>query len=145
MVGDPQRLDGQRLAVEREVHGADGERVAERRDRRAGGDRDVRRDGVEGTVRVGRDRDAPGHAGLGGQRRQIDVARVELQIDDGRLERLAGAFLPEAHRAVRVELPAERRPGEPIEARQAVLEPEANAELAHGALPGAETVHRRLA
>ena len=145
LVGDPQRLDGERLAVERQVHRADGELVAERGDRRAGGDRDVRRDGVERTVRVGGERDPTGHAGLGGQRRQIDVARLELQIDHRRLERLAGALLPEPQRAVRVDLPAERRPGETLEARQAVLEPEAHAELAHGALSGAETVHRRLA
>ena len=36
----------------------------------------------------------------------------------GDLQRLAGALLPQAQRAVRVELTAERRPGEAIEARQ---------------------------
>ncbi len=52
-VGDPQRLDGERLAVERQVHGPEGELVAQGGDGRAGRDRHVRRDGIERAVRVG--------------------------------------------------------------------------------------------
>ena len=58
VVGDPQGLDGEALTVERQLHGADGERVAERRERRARWDGHVGRDAVEGTVRVAGERDS---------------------------------------------------------------------------------------
>ena len=56
VVGDSERLDGECLPVERQVHGAHGELVAQRRNRCAGRDRHVRRDGVERPVGVGGER-----------------------------------------------------------------------------------------
>ena len=90
LVGLQQHLDGPERIL-----------VAEHRDRRAGRDRDARGDGVERSVRIGVQRQPARHVGALRQRREIDVAQVQLHVDDRRLQRLAGALLPQLHGAVR--------------------------------------------
>ena len=52
----------------------------------------------------------PRDVGAPRQRRQIDVAQVQLQVDDRRAQRLARALLPQLHGAAAVDAAAEHRP-----------------------------------